>query len=81
MKIFIGDTVKLKSSDAKHFSRGNFTCRALMETHKGDPVVISQCQSEEFPFWKVEHGFHCMVFATKEEAMSFCKAHYRPLPD
>ena len=81
MKIFFGNSPTLSNADARHFSRGGYICRALMETHKGSPVVISQSKSQDFPVWKVEHDFSCLVFATKEEAMRYCKAHYRALPE
>ena len=47
-------------------------CKALMKDRRNRPVVISQSKDRDFPVWKVEYGFSCVLFGSYEEAMAFC---------
>lgn len=79
-QVFYGTKPKLTNANAKDFSHGGYICMSIMETHKGQPVFISKSESG-FPAWKVEFGTNCCVFATEKEAMDYCKARFRPLPE
>lgn len=75
-KIFYGSTPAFTDADRHCFNRGNYECKALMKNSKGQPVVISQNKDENFPVWKVEHGSSCVVFASYDEAMAYCKGRF-----
>lgn len=47
-----------------------------MQNHKGQLVVISQNKDKNFPVWKVEHGSSCVVFASYDEAMDYCRGRF-----
>ncbi len=75
-KFFYGAKPTYTDADKKEYSRGGFECRALMKDRKGAPVVISESIVPEFPYWKVEYGFSCVLFATRDEAMAFCERRF-----
>ena len=77
MRITYGTMPKLTESDCASFSRGKYTCKALMQDERNMPIVISQYNDPDLPVWKVEYGFSCMCFATREEAMDYCNAHFK----
>ena len=77
-KIYYGTEPEFTDSDRNNFSRKGYSCKAVMKTRKGAPVVISQSEDPEFPVWKVEHDFSCIVFATYDEAMAYCKGRFAP---
>lgn len=54
MKIFYGTKPKLTQKDRSMFSRGKYECKALLQTRKGDPVIISKCENTDYPAWRVE---------------------------
>ena len=76
MKIFYGTKPKLSEKDMKSFNRGKYECKALLQTGKGEPVIISKCDNTEFLAWKVEYNYSCMVFNTYDEALAFCKGRF-----
>jgi hypothetical protein len=76
MKIYYGSKPKLSEKDMKSFNRGKYTCKALLQTGKGEPVIISKCDNTEFPAWKVEYNYSCVVFNTYDEALAFCKGRF-----
>jgi len=47
-----------------------------MTDRKGNPVAISQSKDPDYPVWKVEYGSSCLVFATYDEAIAFCKGRF-----
>ena len=67
-RIFYGIDFKLTDYDKKMFSRTG-----------GLPVVVSQKQDKNFPIWKVQYGFSCLVFPTYEDAMDFCRDRFTRL--
>lgn len=75
-KIFYGSKPVFTDRDKDSFSRGKYECKALMTDRKGNPVAISQSKDPDFPVWKVEYGSSCLVFATYDEAMAFCKGRF-----
>jgi hypothetical protein len=75
-KIFYGSKPTFTMADRDCFSRGNYECKVLLQNEKGQPVVISQNKDKDFPVWKVEHGCSCLVFATYDEAMAYCKGRF-----
>lgn len=76
MKIFFGSKPRLTERDKEMFSRGKYVCKTLLQNAKGEPVIISKCENTDFPSWKVEYNFSCVVFNTYTEAMSFCKGRF-----
>lgn len=76
LKVFYGSENTVSSNDKDYFSRGNYECKALMKSKTGQPVAISQSKDEEFPIWKVEYGFSCLVFPSYDEAMDYCKGRF-----
>ena len=75
--VFYGTKPKLSIKDMDNFDRGDYKCRTLFQTKRGAPVVISQ--HEDSGIWKVQHGFSVVVFATKAEAMAYCKDRFLDL--
>lgn len=75
-KFYYGIKPELTDTDMENFSRGSYECKALMKTRKGHPVAISQNTDPDFPVWKVEYDCSCVVFATYDEAMAFCKGRF-----
>lgn len=75
-KFFYGAEPKFSDGDLRNFSRGGYVCKKLLQNRNGQPVVISQSMNEAAPIWKVEYGFSCMVFATFDEVMAFCKGRF-----
>ena len=75
-KIFYGAEPTLIDADMRNYSRKGFECKALMKDKKGKPVVISQSTDKDFPIWKVEYYFSCVVFATYDEAIAFCRGRF-----
>lgn len=75
-RIFYGSKPSFMDMPLENFSRGKYQCKNLLQNSKGMPVIISQCQDEDFPIWKVEYGFSCLVFGSYEDAMNFCKGRF-----
>ena len=69
----------LPDSDKKMFSREGYECKDLLQGRAGLPVVVSQKQDKDFPIWKVQYGFSCLVFPTYEDAMDFCRDRFTRL--
>ena len=80
-KIFYGAKPSFTDADRSSFSHGKYVCKALMQTAKGAPVVISQSTDPDLPVWKVEHDHSTVVFATYEEAMAYCKGRFSPVKE
>lgn len=72
-KVFYGGCPKFTESDKKDFDRGSYVCQELMKTGTGAPAVISRNTDPRYPFWKVEHGFSCVVFPSREDALRYCR--------
>ena len=72
-KVFYGGSPKYKESDKKDFNRGSYVCQKLMKTGSGALAVLSKNTDPKYPFWKVEHGYSCVVFAGYKEAMQYCR--------
>ncbi len=78
-RIFYGTDFKLTDSDKKMFSREGYECKDLLQGRAGLPVVVSQKQDKNFPIWKEQYGFSCLVFPTYEDAMDFCRDRFTRL--
>lgn len=76
LKVYYGSEPTFTSKDAGCFSRGKYECKALMKNKSGQPVAISQSMDKDFPIWKVEYGFSCLVFPSYDEAMDFCNERF-----
>ena len=76
---FYGINFKLTDYDKKMFSRKGYECKDLLQGRTGLPVVVSQKQDKNFPIWKVQYGFLCLVFPTYEDAMDFCRDRFTRL--
>ena len=75
-RIFYGTDFKLTDSDKKMFSRDGYECKALLQERNGMSVAVSQKQDKDFPVWKVQYGFSCLVFPTYEDAMDYQTGKY-----
>ena len=75
-KFFYGSQPKFTEKDKKRFSRGSFECIELLKDSKGDPVVVSKSKNPDYPLWRVEYGFSCVIFKTYDEAKAFCKERF-----
>ena len=62
--------------DPKDFSRGKFECKAVFQTRKGMPVVVSHSTDPDYDYWKVEYDFACVVFAEYQDALDFCAGRF-----
>lgn len=70
-KIIYGGDNKLSQEDRHLFSRGDYECKALMQTKDGKPVVISQHKTDATRC-KVEYGFSCLGFTSLDDALHYC---------
>ena len=61
------------------FQERDMNARILLQGRAGLPVVVSQKQDKNFPIWKVQYGFSCLVFPTYEDAMDFCRDRFTRL--
>ena len=75
--VFYGINPQLSALNADNFSHGDYQGRILLQTKRGGPVVISQ--HKDTGIWKVQLGFSTIVFATKAEAMAYCKDRFLDL--
>lgn len=78
-KIFYGAKPKFTDSDRAMFSRNGYRCEALLQNHKGMPVAVSRSTDPGPAIWKVEYGFSCILFGTREEAMTYCRERFLDL--
>ena len=62
--------------DPKDFSHGKFECKAVFQTRKGMPVVVSHSTDPAYDYWKVEYDFACVVFAEYQDALDFCAGRF-----
>lgn len=72
-RVFYGGAPTFTESDKKDLDRGRYVCRKLMKNKAGALAVISKSTDPKYPFWKVEHGFSCIMFASCEEAEHYCR--------
>ena len=75
MRFNINDGGK-STYDPKDFSRGKFECKAVFQTRKGMPVVVSHSTDPAYDYWKVEYDFACVVFAEYQDALDFCAGRF-----
>lgn len=64
--VFYGADIAFMDSN-----RNGYTCEKVMRDRDNNPVIISQRRDGPFPVWKVQHGFSCLVFLSREEAMDY----------
>lgn len=76
LKVYYGSQPNFTENDVSCFSRGNYECKALMKNKAGQLVAISQSKDKDFPIWKVEYGFSCLVFPSYDDAMGFCSGRF-----
>ena len=78
-KLTYGVKPRLNANDVAAFSHGGYDCRFLLQDRNGLPVVVLQMSEPDCPIWKVVYGSSCVVFASYEEAMAFCKGRFYDL--
>ncbi len=76
-RFYYGTQPKLSDRDKDAFSQGKYQCQVLLQTMKGEPVVISR--HKELDIWMVGCGFSTMYFGTKAEALAYCKGRFQDL--
>ena len=64
----------MSAKDVKNYSHGDYECRILLQTMKGQPVAIFQNTANDV--WKVLYGFSSVFFGTYDEAMQFCRQRF-----
>ena len=67
----------LKPSD---LSNAAYDCRIIMETLKGEPVLILKKKTDSPMNWCVIQRFSTCFFATRKEAIDFCENHCCSIP-
>ena len=76
-RFYYGTQPKLSTKDVDNFSHGKYQCHVLLQTGKGQPVVISQ--HKDTGIWMVGHGFSTVYFGTKAEALAYCRGRFLEL--
>ena len=75
-KLFYSKRPHLTPADTDSFSRGDYTCRFLFQTKRGNPVILSEHNNPGFPVWKVQYGFSTLCFGTYTEAIEYCRKRF-----
>ena len=75
--VFYSMKPSLSMLNVDNFSRGDYKCRILLQTKRGQPVAITQ--HKDLDIWRVLHGFSTVMFGTKAEAMAYCKNRFLDL--
>lgn len=81
MIIYYGETPKFTNIDKAMFSRGNYECRMILQNRRNKPVAILQSKDGDFPIWKIESDFFCVVFPSYETAFAFCRERYQSMDE
>ena len=76
-RIFYGPDPEITNADRHDFDRGCYVCEMVMKDRKDRSVIISRCKDPSVPVWKVETGYSCFAFRTREETIAFCEKRYR----
>ena len=76
-RFFYGLKPGIKNLSTEDFSEKDYECNLLFQTKRGAPVAISE--HKDTGIWKVQHGFSTVVFATRAEAMAYCKDRFLDL--
>lgn len=72
-----GNSMRLKPSD---FSNDTYDCHIIMETLRGEPVLILKKKADSPMNWCVVQGFSTCFFTTRKEAIDFCEKHGCGIP-
>ena len=73
-KFFYGIKPSIKSCSTADFSRKGYECHVLLQTKRGEPVVVSR--NKDLNIWTVQNGFSTVFFGTKAEALAYCKGRF-----
>ena len=76
INVYYGAEPRIKNANEHDFDRGNYECALVMRDRKNNPVIVSRSKDPDFPVWKVESGYSCCFFLSREEAMAFCEKRY-----
>lgn len=69
--------MRLNQSD---FSNDTYDCHIIMETLRGEPVLILKKKAGSPMNWCVMQGFSICFFTTRKEAIDFCEKHGCGIP-
>lgn len=75
-KLFYGGEQELTQEDRQRFSKGDYECKALMQTKDGKPVIISQHKDDPSKC-KVEYGYSCLAFRSLDDAFEYCVGRFK----
>ena len=77
-KLFYSKRPHLTPADTDCFSHGDYTCRFLFQTKRGNPVALSEHNNPDpgVPAWKVQYGFSILCFDTYTEAIEYCRSRF-----
>lgn len=64
----------------EELSNEKYDCRIIMETLRGEPVLIMSRKAYSTMNWCVMKGFSTCFFATRREAVDFCETHGYGIP-
>ena len=64
----------------EELSNEKYDCRIIMETLRGEPVLIMSRKAYSTMNWCVMKGFSTCFFATRREAIDFCETHGYGIP-
>lgn len=67
-------------SKLSDFSNDTYDCHIIMETLRGEPVLILKKKSDSPMNWCVMQGLSTCFFATRKEAIDFCEKHGCGIP-
>ncbi len=76
INVYYGAEPRITNANEHDFDRGNYECALVMRDRKNNPVIVSRSKDPDFPVWKVESGYSCCFFLSREEAMAFCEKRY-----
>lgn len=69
---------KFTKHDIPSFSGNGYECKNLMLTPKGAPAALLKSDKHD-GVWSVRYGNCSLYFRTYEEAMAYCREHFRTL--
>lgn len=54
-------------------------CKHHFKTGQGRPVEVLHCTSAYKDYWRVQHDNSCIVFATENDALAYCRVRFYDL--
>lgn len=64
----------------EELSNEKYDCRIIMETLRGEPVLIMSRKAYSMMNWCIMKDFSTCFFATRRKAVDFCETHGYGIP-